>query len=162
MWIHSYSTHPFQRFNHAMAVANTRWTLAQGKPQVLSSPLLNNSGIHTPRYSLAPILPNQRRQSKTLWRRWWSGICCHGARQAFSRHAYHITGYAPSHLKRSTCTCRLDLITCLPDWLRQVWQRDCPDAIKRQQVDFVPFNFLTDQPVLNQDIYYVCGSYTFY
>ena len=157
MRILPYLTHPVQRFNHAMAVSNTRWTLAQGMSQVLLRQPYG-SGLHTPRYALAQIFSNERRRTKTL-RRWWgSGIRCYGARQAVSRHAYHSAGYASSHLTRAICMCRPVSMTCLPDGLRQMWQRDCPDALKRRQVDFVPFDFLKDKPVLNHDIYYVCST----
>jgi len=108
-----------ERFNHAMAVSNTRWTLTQDMPW-------------------HKYFPTNGAKPK---------LCDIGGGVGFA--AMELTKQFPDiHI---TVQDTRQVISHAPS----VWQRDCPDAMKRQQVDFVPFDFLTDKPVLNHDIYYI-------
>jgi hypothetical protein len=37
----------------------------------------------------------------------------------------------------------------------QTWERDAPEALLDGRVEFVPFNFLEESPVVGKDVYYV-------
>jgi len=73
------------------------------------------------RHSLAPILPNQRRQAKTF--DVGGGVdLLPWSSPAFSRYAYHITRYAQV-ISNAPLYVQTRPDRMLPDWLRQVWQR---------------------------------------
>lgn len=40
-------------------------------------------------------------------------------------------------------------------WSRQYWEKEYPSALRKQQVDFVGFDFLTETPVTGGTVYYV-------
>jgi hypothetical protein len=37
----------------------------------------------------------------------------------------------------------------------QTWKKNATDALLDERVEFVPFNFLEDAPVVGKDVYYV-------
>jgi hypothetical protein len=43
----------------------------------------------------------------------------------------------------------------------QTWERDAPEALIDGRVEFVPFNFLEESPVVGKDVYYVCAKLLF-